>query len=99
MYGEASNWFNGELPVQIPNDEDFINELFAIPLGHDEYGRLKLVKKDDIKEVLLRSPDKADAFVLTFAEPVYDNGQVRTIGVNNTTIESLFRATESNNSW
>ena len=48
MYGEAAAWFNGELPVQIPDDEDFKNELFAVPLGYDEYGRLKLIKKDDI---------------------------------------------------
>lgn len=90
MYGEAARWFEGDLPVQIPDDEVFVNELFAVPLGFDEYGRLKLVKKDEIKEVLGRSPDKADAFVLTFAEPVYDNGRPRLYGNGYVTFDDLF---------
>ncbi len=101
MYGEAAAWFNGELPVQIPDDEDFKNELFAVPLGYDEYGRLKLIKKDDIKELLMRSPDKADAFVLTFAEPVYDSGRPKMYGNGNVSVEELFSLASSgnDNSW
>ena len=101
MYGEAAVWFNGELPVQIPDDEDFKNELFAVPLGYDEYGRLKLIKKDDIKELLMRSPDKADAFVLTFAEPVYDTGKPRMYGNGNVSVEELFGLANAggDNSW
>lgn len=90
MYGEACNWFNGELPVQIPDDEEFVNELFAVKLGDDEYGRLKLEKKDVVREALGRSPDKADAFVLTFAEPVYDLGRPRMYGNGNLSFEDLF---------
>lgn len=90
MYGEAARWFEADLPVQIPDDDIFINELFAIPLGYDEYGRLKLAKKEDIREILGRSPDKADAFVLTFAEPVYDTGKPKLYGNGYVTFDDLF---------
>ena len=100
MYGEACHWLSSNLPVQIPNDDDFLNELFAVRLGNDEYGRLKLEKKEIIREELGRSPDKADAFVLTFAEPVYDRGKPKCFGNGNLTWEELFRdAQRRDDSW
>lgn len=100
MYGEACRWLSSNLPVQIPNDDDFLNELFAVRLGNDEYGRLKLEKKEIIREELGRSPDKADAFVLTFAEPVYDRGKPKCFGNGNLTWEELFRDAERrDDSW
>ena len=47
-----------------------------------------------------RSPDMADALALTFAEPVFDNGQPRMYGNGNVTFEELFaQSTRSDDSW
>ena len=37
-----------------------------------------------------RSPDKADAFVLTFAEPVFERNETATFGNGNVPIEEIF---------
>lgn len=99
MWSNANDWLKDENLVQLVKDDELLDDLCSVNKSYDSKGRLQLEPKEKVKERIGRSPDKADAFVLTFAEPVYDNGQVRTIGVENTTIESLFRATESNNSW
>jgi len=58
--------------VQIPNDNDVIADLLAIPDFLESSGseKLKLAPKDKIKKEYGRSPDIADAMWLTFAYPV-----------------------------
>ena len=46
--------------------------------------------KDEIKKRLGRSPDKADALALTFAEPVYDAGEPRLYGNGRVSVEDMF---------
>ena len=99
MWSNANDWLKDENLVQLVKDDELLDDLCSVNKSYDSKGRLQLEPKEKVKERIGRSPDKADAFVLTFAEPVYDTGQVKTIGIENTTIESLFRATESNNSW
>lgn len=67
MYFELAKWVKngGQLPV----DEELKEELCAT-----EYrfvgDKFRIVDKDEIKSILGRSPDKADAAALTFAYPV-----------------------------
>jgi hypothetical protein len=55
--------------VSLPNDNELQEELVAIEYDMPK-DRILLENKDDIRERLGRSPDKADALALTFAEPV-----------------------------
>lgn len=54
----------------LPKDDVLTEELTNVFYGFDNRGRLKLRSKEEIKEVLGRSPDMADALALTFAQPV-----------------------------
>lgn len=90
MWGEANEWLKQELPVQIPNDEELLDDLCSVNKKYDSKGRLQLESKDEVKKRIGRSPDRADAFVLTFAEPVIDNGKVKMYGNSYTTFEDLF---------
>ena len=90
MWNNAAVWLNQELPVQLPPDEDLLNELCSVNKKYDARGRLLLESKEDVKKRLGRSPDKADAFVLTFAEPVYDLGKTKTFGRGHVVIEDMF---------
>lgn len=99
MWGEANEWLKQELPVQIPNDDELLDDLCSVNKKYDNKGRLQLESKDDVKKRIGRSPDKADAFVLTFAEPVLDNGKVKMYG-NYVTFEDLFAdAKGSDDDW
>lgn len=90
MWGEANEWLKQDLPVQLPNDDELMDDLCAVNKKYDSKGRLLLESKDDVKKNVGRSPDKADAFVLTFAAPVFDNGKPRMYDNNKVSIESLF---------
>ena len=90
MWGLANDWLK-ERPCKLPKDDELLDDLCSVNKSFDNKGRLMLEKKEDVKKRIGRSPDKADAFVLTFAEPVYDDGKVRQASFNNQTIESLFQ--------
>ena len=90
MWGEANEWLKSELPVQLPDDDELFDDLCAVNKKYDSRGRLQLESKEEVKKAVGRSPDKADAFVLTFAAPVFDNGTARMYGNNNVSIESMF---------
>lgn len=91
MWGLANEWLKSEEGVQVIRDDELLEDLCSVCKSYDYKGRLQLESKDKIKERLGRSPDKADAFVLTFAEPVYDCGKVQKVGFAGIDIESLFR--------
>ena len=98
MWANANDWLKSEQPVQLVNDDELLDDLCSVNKMYDSSGRLQLESKDKVKERIGRSPDKADAFVLTFAEPVYDVGKIKTIGIENTPIESLFK-TQKDTGW
>lgn len=52
--------------ASIPQDDELIEELLSIEYQFTESGKIKIKPKDQIKEDLGRSPDKADAFALLF---------------------------------
>jgi phage terminase large subunit len=98
MWGEANDWLKGV--VQIPDDDELLDDLCSVNKGYDSGGRLFLEKKEEVKKRIGRSPDKADAFVLTFAEPVYDVGKPQMQGLGYVSIEEMFqRATPTDSGW
>ena len=86
--------------MQLPPDEELLDDLCAVNKKYDRRGRLQLEEKDELKKCLGHSPDKADALALTFAEPVYDEGRAKMYGNGNVSIEELFNDSKrSVNSW
>lgn len=94
MWGLANEWLK-DRPVKLVRDDELLDDLCSVNKAFDNKGRLMLEKKEDVKKRIGRSPDKADAFVLTFAEPVYDTGKITRANIENQTIESLFRTTKT----
>lgn len=70
MYFELAKWVKagGALPL----DPELKEELCACTYTY-QGDKFRLDDKDSIKDVIGRSPDKADALALTFAYPVYKN--------------------------
>ncbi|MFA6125429.1 hypothetical protein [Sphingomonas sp.] len=69
MWGEAREWLK-DGPCKIPKDEALAADLCGLQYKFDSKSRYVLEKKEDAKARGVRSPDLADAFCLTFAEPV-----------------------------
>ncbi len=90
MWDNVLTYLSQELPVSLPPDEVLFEDLTAVNKKYDPLGRLQLESKEDIKKRLGRSPDKADALALTFAEPVKSIGQTEFFGAGSDTIENLF---------
>ena len=99
MWDNAKMWLTQELPVQLPHDDELLNDLCSVNKKYDSLGRLQLESKDDIKKRLGRSPDKADAFVLTFAEPVFDIGKTKTYGNGQVALEDIFASSHKESKW
>jgi phage terminase large subunit-like protein len=51
--------------VSLPDDEDLVADLSALRFDFDAAGRIVLESKDDVRRRLGRSPDRADALVLS----------------------------------
>jgi hypothetical protein len=51
----------------LPPDEDLVEEL-QTPTYEVQNGKIRVMPKNVMRELLLRSPDKADALCLTFYE-------------------------------
>jgi hypothetical protein len=71
MYGECKKWLTDKNePPSIPDDDALHGDLTAPGYEYDSRTRIRLERKKEVKKRLLRSPDGADALVLTFAFPV-----------------------------
>lgn len=99
MWDAVRDWLTSRPPVQLPKDEELFEDLCAINKRYDRKGRLQLEEKDELKKRLGRSPDKADALALTFAEPVYDSGEPKLYGNGNLTYNDLFSDNQRSNEW
>lgn len=68
MWSRMKDWLrdNGSLPDR----DDLADDLTAPLYEYDHAGRLKLERKEDLKQRGLASPDIADALALTFAQTV-----------------------------
>lgn len=67
LFWRCREWFEGR-DVFIPHDDELIRELTGIRYKYMSTGKLKIESKDEMKRRGQRSPDVADAFVLTFAQ-------------------------------
>jgi hypothetical protein len=67
LFWNTREWFEAR-DCHIPEDQTLIQELTAIRYAYLSSGKLKIESKDEMKRRGQRSPDVADAFVLTFAE-------------------------------
>lgn len=62
----ALKWFQAR-ECKIVNNERLIGELTSIKKSYTSSGKMRVESKDDMKKRGLRSPDVAEAFILTFA--------------------------------
>ena len=65
IWGEMASWMATE-NVSIPNNPKLIEEL-ASATYDDSTGKIKLLGKKEMKKILGRSPDFADALAITFS--------------------------------
>lgn len=74
MYGTTVDWFNDPQGVSIKGESKFsyafMSDMSMITRGYTPAGALKLPPKEELFKKGFKSPDIADAFALTFAEPV-----------------------------
>lgn len=66
LWWNAKVWLDSR-EVRLPNHDRLVNELTSIRKGFTSAGKIQVESKDQMKRRGLRSPDVADAFVLTFA--------------------------------
>lgn len=91
LFWNCREWFEGR-DVKIPQDETLIQEITGIRYKFLSTGKLKIESKDEMKRRGQRSPDVADAFVLTFA----DQGAIASGGMSRWNNK---RQLQTNNSW
>lgn len=75
MYFKLKEW--GENGGAMPEEPGLREELAAIRYKYSKNGRLMLTSKEEIKEMLGRSPDLADGLALTFARQVAPRRRLR----------------------
>ena len=99
MWDKIRLWLEEKPQPQLPEDEELFDELTGVCKKYDSHGRLQLEGKDEIKKKLGRSPDKADALALTFAEPFYDYGQPRLYNAGQMSVADIFKTPTSHDGW
>lgn len=63
-------WFNASKGViadrkcSIPNDEQLLSQLSSVTYKYDSSGKLMVTPKDELKDLLGGSPDRADMFIM-----------------------------------
>lgn len=66
LFWSCREWFEAR-DCKMPEDDTLISELSGVRYKYLSTGKLKVESKDEMKKRGQRSPDVADAFVLTFA--------------------------------
>jgi hypothetical protein len=66
LWWRTREWFDGK-DVRICDSDKLIGQLCTVKYGFNSTGKIKVEGKEDMQRRGLRSPDYADAFVLTFA--------------------------------
>lgn len=73
IWWACREWLRTDPGAMLPPDELLIEELLA-PSYEVENGKIRVTKKDVLRELLKRSPDRADALTLTFAPSGFSAG-------------------------
>lgn len=66
LWWAAREWLRTDPNAMLPNDRMLLEEL-RTPTYSVPNGKIKVMNKDTMREMLRRSPDRADAFCMTFA--------------------------------
>ena len=66
LWWRVRDWLASD-QAMLPKDEQLLEELTVATYRIDESGRIRILKKDEMRSQLQRSPDRADALCLTFA--------------------------------
>ena len=69
LWWAVREWLRADPSSMLPPDEELVEEL-SIPTYEIQNGKIRVMNKDTMKELLKRSPDRADSLALTF----YDGG-------------------------
>jgi phage terminase large subunit len=67
LFWNAREWFEAR-DCKIPDDQTLVQELTSVRYKYLSNGKLKIESKDEMRRRGQRSPDVADAFVLSFAQ-------------------------------
>lgn len=73
LWWAAREWLRTDQGAMVPPDEHLIEELLT-PTYEVQNGRIRVMRKDSMRELLKRSPDRADALCLTFAPGGFFDG-------------------------
>ena len=65
LWWSAREWLRADPGAMLPPDEFLVEELLA-PTYEVVNGKIRVMKKETMRELLKRSPDRADALCLTF---------------------------------
>lgn len=69
LWDTCKQWFMLEEP-QIPDDQELIADLVSAIYQTNPSGKIKMESKEQVKKRIGRSPDRADALILTFPKTV-----------------------------
>ena len=56
---------DNEDAIGLPNDDELIEELMSTKFKVNSSGKIQIIPKEEIKNIIGRSPDKADALMIT----------------------------------
>jgi phage terminase large subunit len=73
LWWAAREWLRTDQGAMLPPDEQLLEELLT-PTYEVHAGRIRIMRKDTMRELLKRSPDRADALCLTFAPGGFFDG-------------------------
>lgn len=71
MWLRSKEWLADPLGVDIPDESAYLTDAVGPSYKYDSNQRIVLESKESMRKRGVRSPDRWDAVVLTFAEPVY----------------------------
>lgn len=66
LWWEVREWLRTDLGAMLPPDEELVEEL-TVPTYSTAKGLIRVMEKETMKDLLGRSPDRADSLALTFA--------------------------------
>jgi len=77
LYWAMMLWLRDDNTSMLPPDQYLIDELTALQYEVNNRGKIKIIDKEKLRNILRRSPDRADALALTFAP--FERPKIRTL--------------------
>jgi len=73
LWWSVREWLRADPGAMLPPDEQLLEELSIVTYEVKD-GKIRIMAKDEMKELLGRSPDRADSLCLTFASAGFFGG-------------------------